>query len=581
MKKLFALKPYLARYKWRYFIGIICLIAVDVLQLIIPKLLGNITDMLKMDALSVHKLPVYIAIIVGLSILISIGRYMWRIYIIGSSRKVEYDLRNDLFAHLQKLSSNYFNNHKTGDIMAHATNDINAVRMAIGQGIIMVTDAIVLTIISIAIVLTINVKLTLLALFPLPFLALAAAKFGRIIHRRFTSVQDAFSKLTDKVQENFSGIRVIKSFVQEESEINKFTEENIYNMNMNMKLINVSSIFFPMVQFIAAISFVVILGYGGKLVVSGDISLGGFVSFIIYLGNLMWPMMALGWVINMLQRGAASMERIQIILDEKPEIFDSPEVENINKLSGAIEFRNLSFTYPGSTKPALNNINLSIKKGSTLGIVGRTGSGKTTLMNLLVRLYNVENGTIFLDGNDINRLPLSTIRQNIGYVPQDNFLFSSTIKENISFAMDEINMEDIEHYSKVSQVYDNIMDFPDKFETMVGERGVTLSGGQKQRISIARALIKDPPILILDDSLSAVDTKTEEEILKELKKITSSRTSIIISHRISSIKDADEIVVLDEGTIIERGTHNELIKLEGLYYDIYQKQLLEEKIEEE
>ena len=581
MKNLLSIKPYVLKYKRRYIFGIICLLIVDMLQLIMPKLLGVITDKLKSGTLDKSSLIYSLILIIAISIMILLGRYIWRTYIIGSSRMVEYDLRNDLFSHIQKLSANYFNNHKVGDLMAHATNDVNAIRMAIGQGVTMSIDSAVLTLFSISILLATNVKLAALSLIPLPFLALTTSKFGRLIHKRFTTVQEAFSDLTDNVQENFSGIRVIKSFVQEEPEIQKFTGINKCNMDANIKLVKISSLFFPLIQLIAAISFIIVLGYGGSLVIYGDISLGDFVAFIMYLGNLSWPVMAIGWVINILQRGEASMERVQEILDEKPEIYDRPCARNIKAINGKIEFRNLSFTYPGSNKPALKDINLVIEPGMTLGILGRTGAGKTTLMNLLVRMYNVDNGTILIDGNDINSITLSTLRKNIGYVPQDNFLFSTSIKENIGFAIDNPNMKDIEKCAEFAKVYDNIMDFPEKFETVIGERGTTLSGGQKQRISIARALIKNPSILILDDSLSAVDTKTEEDILMNLKNITSNRTSLIISHRISSIKDADEIIVMDDGCIVEKGTHEELLKLDGLYRNIYDKQLLEEKIESE
>lgn len=576
-----ALKKYILKYKWRYIAGLIFLAGVDVLQLIIPKVLGIVTDMLSAGTLTLEKLIRYICIIMVLALAIAGGRFIWRMFIIGSSRKIEYDLRNDLFKHLQSLSTNYFNNHKTGDLMAHATNDINAVRESIGFGVVMATDALVLTAISVFMLFTINVPLAIMSLMPLPFLALVSTKFGKVIHSRFVIVQDAFSKLSDMVQENFTGIRVIKSFVQEKNEIEKFTKRNVYNKNTNRDLVKVASLFFPLVQFISALSLIIVLGYGGTLTMYGDISLGDFVAFNIYLGNLTWPMLALGWVINVFQRGSASMGRISDILKEKPEIFDMPDTIKVNRLKGDIEFRNLTFTYPGANKPSLKNINLRLESGQTLGIVGRTGSGKTTLVNLLLKLFNAENGKIFIDGIDINKMSLSSLRENIGCVPQDSFLFSATVAQNIAFAKDAANMDDVLFSSKVSQVYDNIMEFPDKFDTVVGERGVTLSGGQKQRISIARAVIKDPPVLILDDSLSAVDTKTEENILKELKKITKTRTSIIISHRISSIKDADSIIVMDEGCIIEQGSHEELLSLGGMYSRIYEKQLLEEQLENE
>jgi len=464
--------------------------------------------------------------------------------------------------------------------MAHATNDINAVRMAMGPGIVMLTDAVFLTLSTIVIMLrTIDVKLTLIALIPLPFLAFMVTSFGQIIHKRFKVVQEAFSLLTDKVQESMAGIRVIKAFVQEKDELENFTKSNQYNVDMNMKLVKIWGAFFPLVQYISAIGFMLVLGYGGVLVIGGDISLGEFVAFNSYLGLLIWPMMAIGWVINVLQRGAASMDRINIILGEKPEIFDQEDVLSIDRFKGKIVLKNLDFYYPGSTTAVLKNINLSINPGQKLAIIGRTGSGKTTLVNLLLRLYNVKDNTIFIDGIDINNISLASLRENIAYVPQDNFLFSTSIKENIALGADGIDMPKIEEYSKLAQVHDNILQFPDGFDTMLGERGVTLSGGQKQRVSIARALIKDCKILIMDDSLSAVDTRTEEEILRGLSAYYQNRTTIIIAHRISTIKDSDKIIVMDKGQIAEMGTHDQLLELQGLYYSLYQKQLLEEKLQ--
>lgn len=575
------LKEFFSQHKWKYFWGVIVLILVDALQLVTPKLLGLITDALGSGNLTMEKIYMYIGIILLLAVLVAICRYIWRMLVMGSARNLEYWLRNKLFSHLELLSPNYFNNHKTGDLMAHATNDISAVRMAFGNGVVMVTDAIFLTTaIIIIMVATIDIRLSLVALLPLPVIAFLMVFFGKLIQSRFKNVQEAFSVLTEMVQESISGIRVVKSFVQEKREIDKFSDVNNGYVEKNMELIKVWGLMFPMVAFIGSLSFLLALYYGGLLVIDSELSLGQFVSFVAYLGMLTWPMMAIGWVINMLQRGIASMKRINEILDTAPEIFDSESTEAIQDFKPSIEFRNLSFTYPGAIVPALSGINLTVKEGTTLAIVGRTGSGKTTLVNLLMRLYNTAPRELLVDGTDINEIPLEVLRRNIGFVPQDNFLFSVSIRDNIAFSDTSMDMEQVCEAAKVAQVYDNIMDFPDKFDTILGERGVTLSGGQKQRVSIARAIAKDPKIIILDDSLSAVDTKTEEQVLLGLKQVMQSKTAIIIAHRISTIKDADEIIVLDEGRIIEQGTHNELVKLNGLYNSIYEKQLLEEKIEQ-
>ncbi len=464
--------------------------------------------------------------------------------------------------------------------MAHATNDIQAVRMALGPGIVLSTDAIFLsTIIIIMMVRTIDLRLTVLALMPLPFMVAVVTGFGRVIHRRFKLVQEAFSSLSDRAQENFSGIRVVKGFAQEAAEMDRFRAVNQTNVDKNMHLVRVWGLFMPLVQFLSALSFIIALGYGGIMVIDGTITLGDFVAFNSYLAMLTWPMLAIGWVMNMIQRGKASMDRLNALFDERPEIYDEEDVLPIEKLQGEVEFRHLNFTYPGSDEAALKDISFSVPAGHTLGILGRTGSGKTTLVNLLLRLFNAPRGTVFIDGVDIRKIPLETLREQVGYVPQDNFLFSTTIRSNVDFADTKRAPEDIEEYTKLAQVYDNIAEFPKKFDTLVGERGVTLSGGQKQRLSIARALVKEPSILIMDDSLSAVDTETEEAILNNLKGVMAARTTILIAHRISTLKQADQIVVIDEGSVIQQGTHEQLIAEPGLYKELYEKQLLEEEIE--
>ncbi|WP_055668177.1 ABC transporter ATP-binding protein [Desnuesiella massiliensis] len=579
MNKLKALFKYALKYKRQYLIGILVLIIIDALHLVPPKILGRITDSFSTGQAEKSFILKNIALFIIVAILTAVGRFVWRILIVGTSKHIEYDLRNSFFGHLQKLSVNFYNKNKTGDLMALATNDLNAVIMALGFGVVMIIDSLFLSAITIITMLTINVKLALISLIPLPFISLTASKFGKRIHKRFLKVQKSFSELTDVVQENLSGIRIIKSFVQEEEEFKKFTKQNQNNFNTNMKFSKLWGLMNPLVEFISSLGFVIFIALGGFYVIYGEITLGDFVAFNMYLGQLIWPMMAIGWVINVIQRGFASLERLEAVLQEKPEIYDNA-THNIPSINGVVEIRDLTFTYPGTEIAALNHINIRVEKGHTLGIVGRTGSGKTTLINLLVKLFAVEEGKIIINGIDINKIPLKTLRENIGLV-SDPFLFSSTIAENINLAKDSLNMDEVHKAAINSDIYDNIIDFPKKFETLVGERGVTLSGGQKQRVSIARALIKDPEILILDDCLSAVDAKTEVRILDNLKSIMKDKTSIIISHRISAVKDSDNIIVLDEGKIIEEGTHEELLYNKGLYFSIYEKQLIEQKIQEE
>lgn len=579
MKAFYRLRDFFRANAWHYVLGIFWLIVVNTANLQVPRLLGVVTDLISTRQIGPPGLMRYVGYILAITVLMALGRYSWRIYIMGSARRLEYYLRNKLFAHLETQSVSFFNEHKTGDLMAHATNDINAIRMAMGPGVLMLTDSLYITAITVFTMVTnIDWKLTLLALLPLPFLAGMATYFGKTIHLRFKAVQQAFSTMTDRVQESLSGIRVIKSFVQEEAEIARFDSAAGNYVAKNMRMIKLWGLFLPMIQLISGISYLIVLGYGGILVVNARITLGEFVAFNSYLAMLIWPMMALGRVINVLQRGAASMDRLNKLFEKKPDVHDDPQGDLIESIQGQIEFRDLCFAYPDGTT-ALKDINISLEKGKTLAIIGRTGSGKTTLVNLLLRLYNPTPGQLLIDGNDINRISLATLRESIGYVPQDNFLFSDTLANNIGFS-GTYDQEKIEEAARYAQVYDNIIEFPDKFQTMSGERGVTLSGGQKQRVSIARALVKNPKILILDDCLSAVDTHTEEEILKGLRTIMQDRTSIIISHRVSTVKDADEIIVMDQGRIIQRGTHDYLVKRSGLYQHLYFKQQLEKKVSE-
>jgi ABC-type multidrug transport system, ATPase and permease components len=580
MNNLRYIKDMILENKYKYLIGVLCLIVVDGLQLILPWLIGKITDFLQAGSLDKVKILNYALIIVAMALGIASFRFLWRYLILGVSKSMEATLRERFYAHLQKLDASYYNVHKTGDLMAHATNDIGNITMATGMGVIISIDSALIPVV--AIIMMINsggVKLTLASFAPLILLFVFMMFFSKSMHQRVTAQQEAFSAMTETARENFSGIRVIKSFVQELKEIQKFEKANRHNRQMNLRFVMLTNMMFPTIMTISSIAFAIGLWFGGILVIREQITLGGFIAFNSYLGMLIWPISALGWVISIFQRGKVSLERINAIMDEKPGIQDSDNTKEM-KIKGTIEFRNLSFTYPGTEKPVLKNINIDVQSGKTLAIVGRTGSGKSTLVNLIPRLYNAPKDTLFIDGQDINDLSLSTLRDAIGCVPQDTFLFSSTIKNNIDFYLGRKGEEIIEA-SKTAMIYNDIIEYPSKFDTQVGERGVTLSGGQKQRVAIARAILKSPAILILDDCLSAVDTRTEEEILKGMKQIMKQRTSVIVSHRISTIQEADVIIVLENGEIIERGTHDELLSLKGEYYSLYQKQLLAEQIEGE
>ena len=580
MKSFLTLKDFFKEHKWSYAIGIAWLLLIDLVQLTIPLIIRALTDAFVNNTITSEGIIKYASLIVITGLITALGRYFWRMNIIGTSRKLEYYLRKKIFDHLLTLSPNYFNTHKTGDLMAHATNDINAVRMAAGPGTVMIVDSTIMMVLSlIMMVRTTSIRFAAVTLFVLPFVIIFVTIFGRIIHKKFRIVQGAYSNLTDTIQESFSGIRVIKSFVQEDLEFENFTKVNQDNLEKNLDLVKTSGLFRPFIQFISSISFLLVILYGGREVILNRISLGDFIAFNSYLGLIVWPMMALGQVINVLQRGAASLDRINNILDEEAEIINIDNPIVLTEPSGKIEFNNVSFKYKNTDKYAIKDINFTIESGKSLALVGRTSSGKSTIVNLILRLYDIEEGEIKFDNINIKNLSLESIRGNIGYVPQDNFLFSTSLEENIAFSFDgNFHKDDVIDASKMAQVYDNIIEFPKGFDTVLGERGVTLSGGQQQRTSIARALIKNPALLILDDSLSSVDTETEEKILNNLDKRLKIKTTIIISHRISTIKDCDEILFLEDGEIVERGTHEELLALNGLYTDLNEKQLLEEKI---
>jgi ATP-binding cassette subfamily B multidrug efflux pump len=580
MSNLYTLKKYFLRYKKQLFLGFLFILLSDLSSVYIPLLLKD-----GINAIQKHveysSLFRYAWMIVVAAVISGVFRYLIRQTIIVVSRKIEYDLRQDFWEHIQKLSLRYFQNNSTGNIMAHATNDINAVRMFVGPAVMYSTDTGVTLIIVLAIMFSISTSLTLYSLIPLPFLSYLVYTLGKKIHIRFNAIQAKFADLTTKAQENFSGIRVVKSYVREENEINEFKVECSDYLKKNMAMVKIEALFQPVLFLITGTSIILVIWLGGMKVIQGQLGLGDISAFIIYLGMLIWPMIAFGWVTNIVQQAAASMKRLRSILSEKYEIEDTPLTNyNIKKLYGKIEFRNVSFRYSPYLNDVLKNISFEIPAGSTVAIVGQTGVGKTSLINLIPRLYDVTEGEVLIDGKNTKEIPLDVLRTQIGLVPQETFLFSDTLASNITYGLDSIKMELVENVSNIAQLKKDVDSFPYKYETILGERGITLSGGQKQRSSLARALAVDPAILILDDSFSAVDTNTEEEILKQLRSFMKDRTSIIISHRISTVKDADIIFVLENGRIAEQGTHAELVELNGIYADIHYKQLLEKELEE-
>jgi ATP-binding cassette subfamily B protein len=562
------------KHKFSYIVGIIFMILSSYVQTLFPKILGNTIDLLKINSFDKPMVLKNIFYIVLISISSFLFTYIWRNLVIANARKLECDIRQNLFSHFEDMSPEFYSKRKTGDLIAYAINDISAVRMTFGPATALSINGIVLCVVSIYSMCTaIDIRLTLMTLIPIPFIIIFTTKIGKLIKLRFRKVQENFANISDKVQENIYGIRVIKAYVQENDEIKNFENLNKEISDSNISMVKASSLLTPVIEVSFSISFVMNLVIGGNMVINKSISLGDFIAFNTYLTMIMNPIISIGRVINVYQRGMASLGRLNDIFKIKPQIKDVPSSHKNERLNGYIEFKNFDFVYPNSEEEkVLHNINLKLDKGKTLGIIGKTGSGKSTLVNSLFKLYNVEQGNIFIDGKDINSIPLEVLRSNMAIVPQDNFLFSDTIKNNISFFKDIYPMEAIENASKNSLMYESILKFNDKFETLLGERGVNLSGGQKQRLSIARAIIKDPAILILDDSLSAVDTITEKQILTNLKTIRQDKTNLIISHRISTIEDADEIIVIDNGHICEHGTHKELLKQKGEYYEIYIEQ---------
>ncbi|MDO4799770.1 MAG: ABC transporter ATP-binding protein [Bacillota bacterium] len=571
------ISPFLRKNIGRYVLGILVLIFVDLLQLLVPQMLKTFTDHLVGQDVTVMSIMHYAIALLMIAIGIGISRFLWRILIVLTALNFEAWLRSKFFRHLLTQPRKFFYQFKTGDLMANATNDINALREASSGGIIMIIDAVFLTISTVIVMIrSIDFGMTMLAIIPLPIIMITVTFFTKKLFRYSRSVQQGFGALSEKVQESFSGIRVIKSFAQEDEQLDDFNAKSKDYLERNLRLVRTRAILQPLITFISTLSTIIALVIGSRYVIEGRISLGSFVAFINYLELLTWPMMAFGFFIAIIQSGAASLDRLNHVFDRTSDLIDS-EITQQPKDS-SIEIRDLSFTYPGAEVPALRHIDLYVPDGSSLGILGRTGSGKSTLVSLLMRLYNVEPGTIRIGGVDLLDLSIAQTREMIGAVPQDLFLFSTTIRDNIALSAGEPDDLKIVASAQTAHIDREIRDFPQGYDTFLGEKGVNLSGGQKQRTSIARMIYKDARIMILDDSLSAVDTITETAILSHLRERIDGRTAIIVSHRISTLKDLDHIIVMDEGSIIERGTHDELLAAEGVYFDIYNKQKLEEQI---
>jgi ATP-binding cassette subfamily B protein len=572
------IRDFLRKYWLRYALGAIFLIASSYVQILAPRYLGIIIDLLKEPQIDRDRVQYFILLTILVAFAAFVSRFIWRYFVIGNGRNLENFLRQRLFEHFQKLSVEFFNHRKTGDLVAYAINDITAVRMTFGPGVAMMVNGIAVTIISIgAMAGTVNPRLTLFALLPIPVIVFIIITMGQLVQKRFRRVQESFAAISGRVQENISGIRVIKSYVQEDLEVEKFDQLNNENRQANLQMLRLSSLLTPTIQLFFGLCFMINLLYGTRLVNQGVITLGGFVAFNGYLTLIMNPVIFIGRIINLSQRGMASLKRLNQVFDVGPEAPLGQVDPSITEIQGDLRISNLTFTYPTGNEPTLKDVSINLPRGKTLGIIGKTGSGKTTLINLLVRLYNSQPGMIFMDGRDINQVPTEVLRENTGCVPQDNFLFSATIWQNITFFKEVYSQEEVYSAAEASQILQSILEFPKGFETLVGERGVNLSGGQKQRIAIARAIIRRPKLLILDDALSAVDTKTEESILTNLKTVMRDSTALIVSHRISAVKDADEIIVLEKGQIRERGNHAQLMELGGLYCELYQEQSKEQQ----
>ncbi len=570
------LLPYLKRYRWGFVFGTFCVVMSNGAWAGLPRVIGQAAQSLEGGVTS-HKLLVFTMEVLALAGVRGIFLFLTRWVVIGISRDIEFDLRNDLFAHLETLSYSYYQRMRTGDIMARVTNDLNAVRMLMGPAIMYSANTLVFTAAALWFMVHNSPRLTLYAFLPLPIVSVTIQYFGRRIHERFERIQAMFSDISARAQENFSGARVVRAYVQEEAEIASFESANQEYVTRSLKLVRLMGMLWPTLELMLGLAMVLVLWMGGREVLAGRMQIGAFTAFNIYMMQLTFPIIALGWVVNIFQRGTASLVRLNEILQEQPAIQDESNAGD-HEIHGEIEFRDLNFDYEG--KPVLHNLNLRIPAGSSMAIVGPTGSGKSTLVSLIPRIYDAAPGMVLLDGRPIREFSLASLRSSIGFVPQETFLFSDRIRENIALGVESATDQEIYDAADAANIAADIAGFPDRYQTMVGERGITLSGGQKQRAAIARALIRNPRILILDDALSSVDTHTEDKILNHLREVMQGRTTIFISHRVSTVRNADSIAVLHDGKIVEIGTHDELLALNGYYSDLYNKQLLEEELAE-
>jgi ATP-binding cassette, subfamily B, multidrug efflux pump len=581
MKSFYLIKPYLLERRWFILLGLACLVTVDFLQLFIPRIIKWTVDDLTAYRVDTITLLTYACYITGIAVLIGMFRYLWRRCLIGASRRVEEGLRNKLFHHIQTLSASYFGDVKTGDLMAHATNDIQHIRMATGMGMVALTDAVVLGTAAIGFMAYINVKLTVFVLIPMPMIVLGTRFFSKKMHRLYGEVQGAFSELTEGVRERFAGIRIIKAYNRQQEAASRIESVSKQYIDKNLSLVKITGSFFPMMVFFSNLSLAIVLFLGGRQTITFTITPGDFVAFISYLGLLTWPMMAVGWVTNLIQRGKASLDRIHKIIQTLPEIDDRPGAVILEKVKGTVVFENVSFSYApdgheSGSFSVLDGIDINVDPGKILGIVGPPGSGKSTLLNLIPRIFDVSQGRILLDGIDIRSLKVRDLRSGISFMPQEPFLFAGTIRENIMFGNKEITDTELIRAAKAASVYETITSFPDGFETLVGEKGIVLSGGQKQRVALARALLKDSILMILDDPISQVDMETGDTIIKTLRSMAGHKTIIIVSHRLSALRFADQIITLEKGRMVESGNHAELMAQNKYYAKTFRLQEIEE-----